>query len=88
MNQVFPVQTKKVRLQRIKDLPLYLAAGATVAVLSATNANAAGEGLDMTPLTDGIASVSTNTKLLFAAALTVIALFVAWRYTKRGANSA
>lgn len=87
MNRNLPAETTKNRLQGIKDLPLKLAVAGTVTALS-VSANAADSGLDMTPLTDGITSVTSNTKLLFAAALVVLALFVAWRYTKRGANSA
>lgn len=52
-------------------------------------ANAAGEAdLDITALTGGLTSSAGNAKLMFAGALVLLALFVAWRYTKRGANSA
>ena len=87
MNQLVPMETKKARLQRVKDLPLKLAVAGTVTAMSVSS-HAADTGLDMTPLTDGITAVTSNVKLLFAGALVVLALFVAWRYTKRGANSA
>ena len=52
-------------------------------------ANAAGEAdLDVTALTGGLTSSAGNAKLIFGGAIILLALFVAWRCTKRGANSA
>lgn len=77
--------------QRLNSFYTKLGVATTVTgltVLSPT-ANAAGEGeLDVTVLTSGLTSVSGNAKLIFSGALVLLALFVAWRYTKRGANSA
>lgn len=91
MNQVVVYQSKKSRLERIKgycqNKYAQWGAAATVTAMSVGSAHAA-DGLDITPLTDGFTSVTSNTKLIFGAALIIIGLFVAWRYTKRGANSA
>ena len=87
------IQTKKPSLaQRANHAYMKLGVATTVAGLSvlSTAANAA-EGdasLDVTAFTSGLTSVTANAKLIFAGALVVLALFVAWRYTKRGANSA
>lgn len=85
------METKRSVAQRINHAYTKLGVATTVAGLTvlSTAANAAGEGeLDVTPLTTGLTSTSANAKLLFGGALVVLALFVAWRYTKRGANSA
>ena len=91
MNQVVVYESKKSRLQRIKaycqNKYVQWGAAATVTAMTVSSAHAA-DGLDITPLTDGFTSVTSNAKLIFGAALIIIGLFVAWRYTKRGANSA
>lgn len=85
------IQEKKPSIaQKVNDAYTKLGVVTTVAglaVLSST-ANAAEGDLDITAFTSGLTSVTANAKLIFGGALVVIALFVAWRYTKRGANSA
>ncbi|OEY92317.1 hypothetical protein BJI46_05800 [Acinetobacter qingfengensis] len=63
-------------------------AAATVTALTVSSAHAADGDLDVTAFTSGLTTVSSNVKIIFAAALVILGLFVAWRYTKRGANSA
>ena len=92
MNQVAVYESKKSRLERIKgycqNKYAQWGAAATVTAMTVSSAHAADAGLDITPLTDGFTSVTSNAKLIFGAALIVIGLFVAWRYTKRGASAA
>lgn len=85
------METKPSVAQRFNGFYTKLGVATTVACLTvlSSTANAAGEGeLDVTALTGSLTSVSGNTKLIFGGALVLLALFVAWRYTKRGANSA
>lgn len=85
------METKPSVAQRVNGFYTKLGVATTVAVLIVFSsvANAAGEGdLDVTPLTTGLTSSAGNAKLIFGGALVLLALFVAWRYTKRGANSA
>lgn len=82
------METKPSVAQRINGFYTKLGVVTTVAVLSSA-ANAAGEAdLDVTALTGGLTSSAGNAKLIFGGAIILLALFVAWRYTKRGANSA
>ena len=84
------METKPSVAQRVNGFYTKLGVATTVAgltVLSST-ANAADGELDVTALTGGLTSVAGNAKLIFGGALVLLALFVAWRYTKRGANSA
>lgn len=85
------METKPSVAQRFNVFYTKLGVATTVAgltVLSST-ANAAGDAdLDVSALTGGLTAVSGNAKLIFGGALVLLALFVAWRYTKRGANSA
>lgn len=90
MNQVAVYESKKTRLERIKGYcqNKYAALGAAATVTAMSVGSAHADTLDVTPLTDGLTSVTSNSKLIFGGALLILGLFVAWRYTKRGANSA
>ena len=92
MNQVAIYEPKKQRLERIKNALSHSyakwGAAATVTALTVVPAHAADGELDVTAFQTGLASVSSNVKTIFAAALVILGLLVAWRYTKRGANSA
>lgn len=84
------METKPSVAQRVNSFYTKLGVATTVAgltVLSST-ANAADADLDVTALTGGLTSSAGNAKLIFGGAIILLALFVAWRYTKRGANSA
>ena len=84
------IQEKKPSIaQKVNDAYAKLGVATTVAGLAVLSSAAHAEGdLDVTAFTSGLTSVTANAKLIFGGALVVIALFVAWRYTKRGANSA
>ena len=84
------IQEKKPSIaQKVNDVYTKLGVATTVAGLAVLSSAAHAEGdLDVTAFTSGLTSVTANAKLIFGGALVVIALFVAWRYTKRGANSA
>lgn len=84
------IQEKKPSIaQKVNDAYTKLGVAITVAGLAVLSSAAHAEGdLDVTAFTSGLTSVTANAKLIFGGALVVIALFVAWRYTKRGANSA
>ncbi|MEB3767722.1 hypothetical protein [Acinetobacter sp. MD2] len=94
MNQLAVYESKKSRLARVKQILdnnyAKVGAAATVTALTIGSAHAADgdSSLDVTAFQTGLQSVSSNVKIIFAAALVVLGLFVAWRYTKRGANSA
>lgn len=84
------IQEKKPSIaQKVNDAYTKLGVATTVAGLAVLSSTAHADGdLDVTAFTSGLTSVTANAKLIFGGALVVIALFVAWRYTKRGANSA
>lgn len=73
-------------MQRMKTKAA-LAVGAVTAMAISASAHA-NDAIDTAGLTAGIGSGKTAILALFAAGLVILGIFVAYRYLKKGANTA